>query len=110
MSIKKLEQLYDALRRKTTNVNRYAGALTDVAFELVTADTFVAGIASSLLEKRAVAPGEFAVLRSQFLVGTDWKLQDGSTVDLRNEPDLLEHAQVLEALKEECIASTSRRH
>jgi hypothetical protein len=111
MSIKKLQQLSDALRHKTTNVNRYSGLLAEVAFELVTADTFIAGIASSLLEESAVAQAELALLERRFLIGTDWMLPNGSTVDLRNEPELLGHAQVLEALKVECLArSANRRH
>lgn len=97
-----VQRLYDSLQRSTVDPNRYKAALQDVVFELMEADTFVAGIASSFLEGEQVDRSHLAILGMTFLVDTSWLRRDGSRFDLQSYPELLDYARCVEALKHEC--------
>lgn len=103
-----LERLFFRLRTTTTRMSDYDGAMAGVVFEILTADSFLAGIADTILTghvpNRAIVP----YLSQGTLSGSVWRMPDGALVDLANQPDLLAHAQLLDQVRLACIAATLR--
>ena len=91
-----LRSHYRALQKLSLDVNSYCQPLVDVAFELTSFDTFIAGIVDTLLQGKTVSQQHVAVLRRPLPVeGTLWQTQDGSRVDLSLHPDILTYAERL---------------
>jgi hypothetical protein len=86
------------------NSNCYKGEIKELVFELLDAETFVAGIASTLLEGQCPERAAMPILETTFLFGTCWMRRDGSQFDLRATPEVLDHARRVEALKDACAA------
>jgi hypothetical protein len=104
-----LERLFFALKTKThTRMSDYDGAMADVVFEILTADSLLAGIADTILTghipNRAIVP----YLAHGTLSGSVWCMPDGELVDLANQPELLAHARLLDQMRLACIAATLR--
>lgn len=102
---REVRQLFDKLCDTRVNPGRFTRNLQSVAFELIDADTFIAGIASCLLDSEAVNASHASILRSPFLEGTFWLSRDGCRTDLHPYPELLEYAQRVEALRRACAVS-----
>ena len=105
MSLSRVRQLFDGLQPSDINPNRYQGAIQQVVFELFDAETFVAGIASTLLEGERPERAAISILETTFLLGTNWMRRDGSQFDLRTMPEILARARRVEDLKEACAAT-----
>jgi hypothetical protein len=103
-----LERLFDKLRTTTTQLKDYDGAMAGVALEILTADSFLTGIADTILTahvpNRAIVP----YLSQGTLSGSHWQMHNGAVVDLANQPDLLAHARLLDQVRLACIAATLR--
>lgn len=78
-----IERCYEALANKRIDIHKYSGSLFDVVFEIITADTFVAGVASKLLDRAPVTGEERAVISAQMLLEDRfWRLDNGQLFDL----------------------------
>jgi hypothetical protein len=107
MNKTRLQDMYDELSHRPINVAAYDGEFGDVAFDICTADTFVAGIAATLLEGRRPDASHRCVCERENLTGPYWALDDGRRVDLRPVPELYTHARLVEALRRECLRRLS---
>lgn len=95
--------LYDELSKRTSDPARFGGELADVAFEVVSADTFVGGLAATLLEGKHPDQSHRQVLTRPLLVGSSWLLDDGRRIDLSTVAELHSHARLVEQLRVECV-------
>ena len=105
-----MNRLYELLRHVTSrslDLKAFTGQLADVAFEITTAESFLAGIASALLERGVMDPSHRVVLEKEFLRGTTWNLGDGARVDLSSAPELLQAARAVQELRDECLRSAA---
>jgi hypothetical protein len=93
------------LREYAVDVNDYAGGIADVAFEIVTADTFLAGIADSWLSGAVMdSSSRVIVIVQRLLDGRIWVAEQGQRYDLSQWPELLEYARRIESLRKACEA------
>lgn len=99
---REVQRVFEQLRETRVNPNRYTGHVQNVVFELIDADTFIAGIASCLLDRERVDASHVAILRSPLLEETSWLGRDGSRTNLSPHPELLTYAQRVEAVRREC--------
>jgi hypothetical protein len=87
LAMKRLKALFNAFQRLPFPSGMFRdGIVGDAAFEISTAGTFVAGVASSILDGKTVGVAERRVLERVFLADTRWILEDGRQIDLRNYP------------------------
>lgn len=103
MSSVELSALYGELSRLHVDPASYRAELADAAFEVLSADTFIAGIASTLLAGKRPDAQHMAVLRRDYLLDATWLLSDGRRVDLSLAPELFAHASLVEQVRRECI-------
>lgn len=103
MSRTKLQTLYNELSQRTSDPRRFRGELADVAFEILSADTFVGGLAATLLEGKHPDQSHRQVLTRPLLAGLSWLLDDGRRIDLSTAPELHAHAKLVEQLRVECV-------
>jgi hypothetical protein len=83
--------------------SRYVGRWYDVVFEIITTDSYVAGIASKVLDGCSVAPEERALVSSSLLDGGHlWRLSNGQVTDLTEKPEILQLAVRIEKLRRTC--------
>jgi hypothetical protein len=104
--LSRLRQLFDDVKRKRLNIHSYSGKLFDVIFDILTAESAVAGIATRLIEGQAVPTKHTANLQKPFMIGDDWLLDGGERIDLAGSPDIHIYAVTLERLREACYAAT----
>jgi hypothetical protein len=76
----------------------------DAVFSMTSTETFVMGIACTLLEGKTVPDNHRVAVWNPYLVEkTIWVLEDRSRFDLRPFPELLDWARTLEAVRRECL-------
>ncbi len=100
----RFKQLLLELARANLDLFSYEGEAGDAAFDLTTADTFLAGIVDNLRGGKTV-PSEFRHdILHPWLEGTVWCGPDGSRHDLSLMPErLLEHPRLLERVRSACV-------
>jgi hypothetical protein len=103
-----LERLFYKLRTTEIRVTDYDGAMADVAFEIQTTDSFLVGIADTILTTHLPNRDIVPYLSQGTLSGSVWRMPNGALVDLATAPDLLEHARLLDQVRLACIAATLR--
>jgi hypothetical protein len=84
-------------------VNRYDGPEGDLAFDITTADTFIAGILSSILDRATISEQAKAVLRDPMLVGLTWRGRQTQDAYLGDLPELLKNAEIIERARVLCL-------
>jgi hypothetical protein len=84
-------------------LNDYSGSLLDIAFDLITVDTFVAGLASKILDRQTLTPQERQILLPPFLAGSIWNGHEIRHADLTGFPELLAYAQAIEQARVSCL-------
>ncbi len=101
----RFKQLFLELSRAKVDTCSYEGAACDVAFDLTTADTFLAGVVDRMRGSTTV-PLEFrADMLRPWLHGAVWSGPDGSSHDLSLMPQpLFEHALLLERIRSACAS------
>ncbi len=98
-----IRHCYEALKEQRLDIHRYSGPLFDVVFEVVTADTFVAGVASKLIDRETVAPEERSVVTTPLLMEDRWwRCDDGQMFDLEPYPEIRRVATSIEGLRAKC--------
>lgn len=94
---------YEALLAQSLEPHGYTGAVFDIVFQIITAETFVAGVASKILDREVVTSEEAAVVRSPLLFGTSmWLCDDGRMFDLQSFPEIQKIAKSIESLRSKC--------
>lgn len=103
-----LKNLFEVLAEHSIDIHEYTGRMFDIVFEIVTADTFVAGIASKLLNGDSVSPEERVFVASPMLIeGRWWRCDDGQSVDIRPYPKAKVVADAVEKLRHKCNEALS---
>ncbi len=98
-----IKRCYEALTDKRIDIHKYSGPLFDVVFEIITADTFVAGVASKLLDRDPVTREERNIISAQMLLeGRLWRLDNGQLFDLQAHAEIKEIAMTIETLRAKC--------
>lgn len=99
---------FEVLAAHSLDVHEYSGRLFDVVFEIVTADTFVAGLASKLLDGGAVSSEERRFIDSPLLIeGHWWRCEDGQLFDIQPYPEVKVAAVAVEELRHKCNEALS---
>lgn len=99
--IAELKEQYEALTKRSIDLDDYPGPLFQLVFEIITADTFVAGISSKILDGDPIEPEERVVLANPLLERERWwKSEDGQLIDLQEYRELREYALGLERLRQ----------
>jgi hypothetical protein len=106
VSSKALEELrmcYGAVQQQSINISEYSGTLFDILFDIITAETYIAGIASKILDGEDVEPVERKLASKPFLIdGHLWQLDNGQIYDVQNPVEVCQYAVHIERLREKC--------
>lgn len=98
----------DRLRNSKISVLNYQGELKDVVFDMVTAESFIAGIADHVLGGQPIAAEHRSGIAQEIFNGTAWLSQDGGRFDLTAFPELLEYAQEIDDARKACLNAQAR--
>ena len=74
----------------------------DALVEIITAETYIAGIADTILSGGSVNPQYREILYRKFIIDDKWQLNDGSNYSLSHIPEVLEYSINIEKLRIEC--------
>ena len=100
--IEELRASMEVMRRTSVRAADYEGPLFDVVFDILTADTFVAGIATKILDGESIPHNErVIVVRSPLVVKNSW-LYEGRPFDLSAHPAILAVAHAVEHTRDLC--------
>src|SRR5688572_20329708 len=87
----KLKLAFEKLADTKVDLNGYDGSLFEVACEIFTSETFVAGIADTILDGGRIALSHKVVAESPLILDrTFWVRKDGETFDLKQDVVLLD--------------------
>lgn len=101
--IREIRNRYEALMQTSIELGKYNGALFDVAFEITTAETFIAGVASKIVDHNQLTADDKLILgRSVMLESRWWKCESGSLFDLNEHPEISHTAIAIEELRTAC--------
>jgi hypothetical protein len=100
-----LRNLFTQLQTCKIRVRDYReSAAFDAAFSIKTADTFIAGIADTILSGKTIPIEHRAILEREFIRSRKmWVMEDGSPFDLSSFPELLNWATIIESVRNECL-------
>jgi hypothetical protein len=100
--LRELRGLY-ASEGRAIDLHKYSEPLFSVVFEMMTTDSFIAGIASKILDGELVGPEERAIASSPFLLEARWwKGENGQMFDVNEYPEVRAVALNIERLREKC--------
>ena len=100
-ALRDLNRVFDTGKR-SIDIHNYIDQAFDVAFEITTADTFIAGIASKILDRERVTKADRKILNDVRLSGTDWRCDDGELFNLEPYPEINTAARGVEELRAQC--------
>lgn len=101
--IREIGKRYEALMQKSIELGKYNGALFDVAFEITTAETFVAGVASKIVDHNQLTADDKLIVGRPFMLESRWwKRASGSLFDLNEHPEISRAAIAIEELRAAC--------
>lgn len=104
---RKLKIAFENLANTNVDLNSYKGKLFDVACEIFTSETFVAGIADTLIDGGKIDSKDRIILKSSFILnGSFWVCNNGQIFDLAKDLQLLELASKMENLRQICAKIT----
>ena len=106
--IVEIKRKYQALSNKRIDIHQYSGPLFDVAFEITSADSFVAGVASKLLDRDSITREERILISTQVLLdGRLWRRDSGELFDLHSYAEIKDLAVSIENLRAICYEALS---
>lgn len=103
MNITTLERLFSELERTSLDPSIYVGEIGDAVFDMISADTFIAGIAASLLEGIMPELANRHILTRSLFSGSRWSLSNGQYIDLSAAEEVQSYARQIECLRQECL-------
>jgi hypothetical protein len=106
-SKRKVEDAFKAHQALPIRLHDFAGEGNEAAFDLITTDTFIAGVATSLIDGVDVAPEHRKIVWTSFLAESLYRLSDGRVIDLAPYPALLMFARSLDRLRRVCEEAVS---
>lgn len=102
--MRQLATAFDELKNRSFNVNDYKGAAFDVAFDIVTLETGIAGIADRVLSGQPVPKDLLQILRRSFIAdGRSFVNHNGHSFDLSDTPDLLKYIKLIDRVRKLCL-------
>jgi hypothetical protein len=106
--IAEVKHRYENLKERSIDPHGYSGVLFDIAFEIITADTYIAGIASKILDRESIEPEERALLSKPLLKdGHWWQRPTGEEFDIQECVEMIRVASSIEELREKCNQALS---
>ena len=101
--MREMKELFDAVVHSSIELGNYTGPLFDVAFEITTAETFVGGVASKIIDRDRITKRDRLVVQHPLLLeGRWWQCDDGNVFDLRVNPEINSRAMTIEKLRATC--------
>lgn len=98
--IDQLEHWYEVVRHQSIDPHKYSGESFEVVCEIITADTFIAGIASKLLDGSAINPIERQIVDASLVIDQHWwKRASGRNFNLHSLAEIHQVVQSLEKLR-----------
>ena len=91
------------------NIHSYTGTPFDVAFEINTEDSFLAGIAIRILEEEKISRLDRKLLKNPRLSENNWRCDDGQLFDLEPYPEILSAARGVEEFRSKCQQALDER-
>lgn len=106
--IRDLKRCYEAVLAESLDPHKYSGSLFDVVFQIISAETLVAGVASKILDRETVTPKEIgAISRPLLLENNQLLCDDGQTFDIEPFPEIRRVATSIETLCAKCYEALS---
>lgn len=105
--LKELRQLYQNPGERLIEFSKYTGAAHDLAFDITTEDTFIAGIASRILDHRTISREDRQIIDDSRMEGDRWRCDDGEFVDLSPYPEIKAVAKRVEEFRAKCVEALS---
>lgn len=104
--LKKLDQKFNKLKSTRVDMNKYKeDHIIDALFEIYTADTYVAGIATTLLDRGKVDKSNYIVVTTRYLRDKKyWIMVDGREIDISEYEEILKYAEIIEEIRKECCS------
>lgn len=101
--IQEIQRRYEAIKHQSLDLHKYSGELFDVACEIITADSFIAGVASKILDGSTIEPIERALAQAPLLIERRlWRRDNGQLVDVSQFDDIYDLANGIETLRSLC--------
>src|SRR5262249_10006476 len=98
-----IRQCFEELKHHSVDPHNYSGLLFDVVCEIITADTYIPGIASRIVDGEVIEVGERFFLGESLLIDKYlWRRPTGAVFDLRGHAGIREYAIKIERLREKC--------
>lgn len=102
-AMKDLKAALEGLGSAFVDINSYSGELLAAAFDVYTTDTFIAGIADKIISGHMISDVDRAILAKPLIFDrVFWITSSGQTIDIKDDPLLLDLAQKVELLREKC--------
>jgi hypothetical protein len=99
-----LKELFKRLESTNVDTTMYGSAAGAASFEIATVDTYLAGIASTLLAGGVPSAEAVRFLQTPIpLNGSVWTTEDGKAIDLTEFPELLRAACLLAEVRISCL-------
>lgn len=103
-----LEMCFEKLRRAKLSPLDYQGALGDVVFDILSAESFVAGVAHRLLGGQQMLYEHGSVITDELLRDNAWISQCRVPFDLTPYPEVLEYARMIDETRKACLRVSSQ--
>ncbi len=101
--VAEIRQCFERLEHHSVDPHNYSGLLFDVVFEIITVDTYIAGIASKILDGEFIETEERLFLGKSLLIDEHWwQRPTGEVFDMQDHADISEFAVKVERLREKC--------
>ena len=98
-----IRERYEALAGQSLDIHKYSDRMFDVVFEIITADTYVAGVASKIIDGDTVTPDDWNFIgRPMLMEGRWWRCDDGQLFDIEQDPEIKLVASSIESLRHKC--------
>jgi hypothetical protein len=98
----KLVEAFETLKNSTLDIHNYSGNDFDVVFDIISTDTFIAGIVDRIIDGQNIDQQENVILKKKYLENTCWITTEGNLLPLEHLPEVLEYAQVLQKVQQLC--------
>jgi hypothetical protein len=107
---KELEELYQSLAVTSIDLFKYEEESFDVACEITTAESYIAGIADKIIENSRLHESDREILNRVFLTdGNNWLLEGVKAINLKTYPELLQSVEAIEKLRLKCLEALKAR-
>ena len=106
-ALNELRQLYKNPSERSIEFSRYTGAAHDVAFDITTEDTFIAGIAGKILDGTGLSRKERQIIEGSRFEGDRWRCDDGEFFDLSTYPEIKAVAKRVDEFRAKCVEALS---